>query len=412
MNRLLLTLYLYIVLDFHRLSADYQQALLRQTVPFWLKNSRDEHFGGYFDCLTNTGQVLDSNKDITLQAQQAWVFAWLYNTLDGQPTWLEHATHGGSFLSQFAHSESIHTYGQVNRLGRPTAKATNLLSDSFTAMAYSQLYQATRADEWFMLAKQTFSKLLQRREAVHKQLAQTTSQQQLLLHLSEPIALLKATLELKPLVAEEDWKETIETVLHELLREFVDRRTDTLREHILPEGSFVNTPEGRRLNVGLTFQAVNFLLELSLESGNRKLAMQVTTWCLHMCEQGWNELSGGLNQYVDLKKQPLIFPDWSQKWAWVHVEALAALSKSYFQTRHPDCPKWLKRIHDFTFQFFPDSQHPGWHIALDQHNKPLMEIKATPSVGCYSLLRCLAETSQTLIKCGQLQPLGRNVRIT
>jgi N-acylglucosamine 2-epimerase len=81
------------VLDYQKLSATYQQALLRQVVPFWLKNSRDELCGGYVDLLSATGEQIEGDKFVTLQAQQVWAFAWLYTTLDGQSAWLDHASH-------------------------------------------------------------------------------------------------------------------------------------------------------------------------------------------------------------------------------------------------------------------------------------------------------------------------------
>lgn len=400
------------MLDFQKLSASYQQALLRQIVPFWLKHGRDELCGGYFDFLSTTGNVIPGNKFITLQAQQTWAFAWLYNTLDGQPAWLDHAQHGGAFLSQFAHSDTLATYGELDRRGSAVAPATGILSDCFTMMAYAQLHRATGNDEWAMLAKQTLTQLLKRRDAIRKSEEVATSQFQSVRHLSEPVALLKAIQEMQLLLDEETWKETIKAILQEIVGEFLDRRSDILREYILPGGAFLNTPEGRRLNVGLTFQTAAYVLDSCLESGNRKLALQATTWCLRMCEYAWNEVNGGFYQYIDFKKQPVVFPEWTQKWAWVHLEAITALTKSYFQTRHPDCPRWINRIHEYTFQAFPDQRHPGWHLAIGQTNQPLIEAKAIATVGCFSLIKCLAETSQLLIKCGQLQPLGRNIRVS
>ncbi|GAB3898446.1 AGE family epimerase/isomerase [Spirosoma agri] len=400
------------MLDFNRLSADYQQALLRQVVPFWLKNSRDEQCGGYFDYLTTTGLVIEGDKCVTSQAQQTWAFAWLYNTLDGQPAWFAHAQHGASFLSQFAHDDKLVHYDQLDRRGRPLTQSTNTVAGSSLVMAYAQLHRATGNDEWALLARQMWTTLFQNWLNTHAEQAQAVGGLRQLRHLSEPALLLKALLDIQPLLDEETWKENVERILHTLLREFLDRRTDTLREHILSEGSFINTPEGRRLDVGLIFRTAGFLLDFCAESGNRKLAMQVTTWCIRLCDIAWNDLTQGLNQYADMKNQPSIFPDGTQKWAWVQLEAISALTKSYFQTRHPECPRWVKRIHDFTFQHFPDLKHTGWHLAIGQDNQPLLDAKAIAPIGCFSLIRCLAETAQTLTKCAQLQPVGRPTRVS
>ncbi|GAB4048809.1 AGE family epimerase/isomerase [Spirosoma litoris] len=401
------------MLDFQKLSATYQQALLRQVVPFWLKHSRDDQCGGYFDLLSATGEIIEGDKFVSQQAQQVWAFAWLYNTLDGQPTWLEHARHGATFLSQFSHTDTLSCYDQLDRLGRPVAPSTDLIPDCSVVMAYAQLHRATGDDEWGMLTKQTFVDLLERHDEVRTAQAATLGGFRQMRHLSEPIAVLKTLQEIQPLLDEETWKNATDSIVQELLTEFVDRRIDVLREYVLPEGSFVNTPEGRRINVGLTFRAASYLLDFSAESSqprtspfsntNRKLAAQATGWCLRLCEQAWEEAGGGLNQYVDIKQQPILFPDWQQKWAWVHVEALTALLKSYFYTRQPDCLKWFKRIHDYTFHNFPDAKQSGWHLVVDQHSQPVLSVKSTTTVGCFSLIRCLAETAQLLTKCEQVK---------
>ncbi|GAB2529935.1 AGE family epimerase/isomerase [Spirosoma aerophilum] len=400
------------MLDFQKLSAAYQQALLRQVVPFWLKNSRDERCGGYFDLLSDIGAPIDGDKFVSLHAQQVWSFAWLYNMLDGQPAWLEQAQHGAAFLSQFAHQDTLACYAQLDRRGRPVSQSTDFISDCYVIMAYAQLHQATRQDEWAMLAKQSLNTLLQRRDTIRAEQITTLGGVRQVRHLSEAATFLKMVLDVQPLLAEDVWKQHIDGALQDILHEFMDRRTDTLREFILPEGGFINTPEGRRINVGCSFQTAGYLFDFYTEnasvktgvvSNNRRLAMQVVNWCLRLCEQAWDESHAGLDQYVDIKQQVPIFPDWHQKWAWVQLEALSALLKGYEHTRHPDCLKWFKRIHDYTFQHFPDTKQPGWHLALDQHTQPLLAAKAIPTVGCFSLVRCLAETGKLLTKLGQIK---------
>ena len=382
-------------------------------MPFWLENGRDELCGGYFDTLSVTGDVIEGDKFVTAQAQQSWAFAWLYNTLDGQSAWLAHARHGGAFLRKYAHTTTtaLDCYARLDRRGRPLAPTTDCLPACSVVMAYAQLYRATDENEWAVLATQTFENLLQRREETRAQQREISGFRQLC-HLNETSTLLKTVLEMRPLLDEESGKVAIDAVLHELMYEFVDRRTDTLREYILPDGAFVNTPEGRRLNVGVTFQTAGYLLNFCAESGNHKMRMQVTAWCLRMCERAWDEATGGLNRYVDMKSQPSIFPDAQQKWAWVQVEAVSCLVKAYSQTQHPDCLKWFKRIHEYTFSHFPDPKHVGWHLAVDQQRLPLLPAKAIPEIGCFSLIKCLTETAQMLTKCGQPQPLGRNMRST
>jgi len=195
------------------------------------------------------------------------------------------------------------------------------------------------------------------------------------------------------------------------LTEFLDKRLNILREFILPDGAFSNTPQGRRLSPGLTFEAANVLLDIALQTGNRKLMVQVVSWSLSLCEWAWDEAHSGLHQYVDFHKKPGLDTDWQQRWAWVHLEALAVLIKSFFHTHHPDCPRWFQRIHDYTFQHFPDLTHTGWHLVIDQEAKPLLSVKAMPSAGCYYYVKSLSQTASFLTQCAHLQPSVRKFRL-
>lgn len=399
------------MLDFIKLSATYQEALLAQVVPFWLKYSRDERCGGYFDALTGLGEVIEADKVVALQAQQVWSFAWLYNTVEAVPAWLSHAQHGAAFLYQHAHDETLGCYALLDRRGTPVAPAADVRSQAYTVMAYVQMYKATGNDEWAMLAKQTLKPLLERRVATRAKLARNIGGFRQWQQLQEPVVVLKALLDTRTLLSEEDWKDQIDVLLDELLNEFLDKRQNILRTTVLPEGAFTNTPEGRQLSPGLTFEAANYLLDVAFLTSNRKLAMQVVTWCLAMCEWAWDDVEGGLHQFVDFKNQPIVSVDWQQRWAWVHLEALSVLSKGYFHTHHPDCPRWFQRIHEFVFQYFPDPKQLGWHLALDPVNKPLLTVKAIPTVGCFYLIKCLGETAATLTQCAQLQSSMKNTRV-
>ncbi|AQG80916.1 AGE family epimerase/isomerase [Spirosoma montaniterrae] len=392
------------MIDFQKLTADYKGALLEQVVPFWLKHSSDGLCGGYFDLLSATGEIIDGNKYVSLQAQQTWAFAWLYANVEKQPAWLEHARQGGVFLRQFAHHESGTWYAQLDRRGRPVALAADSTPVCFLAMAYAQLYAATANDEWAALAKQTFAHGVEacaiRTNAVDDRL-------HTLHHLSEPATLLQATLTMQPLFDEDANKEHVDAALSALFGTFLEPRANVLHEYALPGSAFLNTPEGRSQHVGLTFRVSGLLLDAYAGTKNQKITAQVLSWCLRTCELAWDEVSAGLLTRIDQKQQPNLRSDWQLKWAWVQLEALNTLAKLYWQTRHPDCAKWFRRIHDYTFARFPDSTTPGWHLLLDIHHQPVLGAKATPDVGCFSQIRCLAETAQLLTKAAQIQPTVR-----
>lgn len=394
------------MLDFPKMSAAYQEALLGSVVPFYRQKSPDNRCGGFFDGLSDSGEPFDTDRFIDQQGRQTWAFAKLYNIFDSKSHWLDHARHGADFLYQFAHDDALRCYAVVDRIGKPVALATDACTDAAVVMAYCQMHRATGNDEWAMLAKQTLSSMLKQRGALRSEKAQSIRGYRVMCHLSEPIRVLQALMEAQMLLSEEDWKEATQSILDELLNEFLDKRQDILREWILPGGAFLNTPEGRRLSAGLTFRAASVAHDLASETGNRKLAMQAANWTIQLCEWAWDEATGGLDQWVDIKARPLPYPDWKQRWAWVHLECLTSLLKTYFFTRHPDTPKWLQRIYDYTFQHFPDPENGGWHLALNRQTKPLFAVKATPADGGGDLISTLLDGWQIAEQCAKLKPGG------
>ena len=54
------------MVDFKKLAQQYKSELLDKVLPFWLENSQDKEFGGYFTCLDREGKVFDTDKFIWL----------------------------------------------------------------------------------------------------------------------------------------------------------------------------------------------------------------------------------------------------------------------------------------------------------------------------------------------------------
>ena len=57
-------------MDFKKLANQYKDELLDNVLPFWLENSQDKEFGGYFTCLDREGKVFDTDKFIWLRSEE------------------------------------------------------------------------------------------------------------------------------------------------------------------------------------------------------------------------------------------------------------------------------------------------------------------------------------------------------
>ena len=55
--------------------------LWRHVVPFWLSRSHDESHGGWYTCLDDRGEIVDTDKYVWLQGRQLWFYShvlWLW----------------------------------------------------------------------------------------------------------------------------------------------------------------------------------------------------------------------------------------------------------------------------------------------------------------------------------------------
>lgn len=416
-------------MEFQKIASDCQQALVHDLVPFWLQYACDGIGGGYFDYLIATGQAIDANKQVARQAEQVWAFAYLYTAVEANPDWLDHAQHGADFLAQFTHTDHMACYTRLDQMGQPVAHPNqpathDPLTSARVASAYAQMHLATADDQWAMLAKQTLSVALQHYQNEREKALANLNGPATLRHLSEPVALLRALLDARPLFTLPDWKEAAEPLLDEILNEFLDKRQNVLREWVLPGGAFSHTPEGRRISTALTMETTALLMDVGAMLGNRKLTLQAMTQCLRHCQWAWqgpvdnrarnpvrnvahiDDMTEGLVQWVDWKDLPMVFAGANHRLASVHTLALAALANGYLHTRHPDGPRWLSQIADYMFSQFPDPRHKSWHMGLSAQNQPIDLFRTTADEGCYALVRGLADTTLFLSQCAKLQPTG------
>ena len=158
------------MVDFNLLAAQYKSELLDRVMPFWMENSIDKEFGGYFTCIERNGEVYDTDKFIWLQGREVWMLAKLYNTLpiEGElegvrQEWLDAAIQGAEFLKKYGHDGNLNWYFSLDRQGRPLVEPYNIFSYTFAVIAFGQLYKATGNPEYADIAKKTFDIVLSKR---------------------------------------------------------------------------------------------------------------------------------------------------------------------------------------------------------------------------------------------------------
>lgn len=375
--------------DFASLARHYRTALLDDVLPFWEHHSPDPVHGGYLTCLARDGSVYDTDKFVWLQARQVWMFASLYNRLEKRPAWLSLARSGADFLQRHALDASGDWYFSLTREGRPLVQPYNIFSDCFGAMAFSQFARATGNEEFAALAESTFDNIL------HRQLNPKGSFNKLVpgtrptTSLALPMILINVAQELAWQLGPDIVEPIVDRCLHEVFATFLDDQRMILHEHVAPDGTKLDTFEGRTLNPGHALEAMWFIMDIAESRRERALAERAVEIALHTLDLGWDREHGGIFYFLDARGYPPSQLEWDQKLWWVHIETLITLLKGHRLTGSAACWSWFERVHDYTWRHFPDPEFGEWFGYLNRRGEVLVPLKGGKWKGCFHVPRGL-----------------------
>lgn len=102
---------------------------------------------------------------------------------------------------------------------------------------------------------------------------------------------------------------------------------------------------------------------------------------------------------MDRKGYPPQQLEWDQKLWWVHTEALVCMIKGYHLAGSTECLEWFKKIHNYTWGHFKDTEYPEWFGYLNRRGEVLLQSKGGKWKGCFHVPRSLYQCWQILEKC-------------
>lgn len=289
--------------DLSALRRRYETELVESVVPFWTRHSPDRVDGGFYNCLDRDGSVYDTTKYGWLQGRQAWMLAKLYRTVDQRPEWLELALSGARFLRERCLLPGGRMPLSMTADGRAVYVQRKIFTECFYVLALAELARATGEARYA-------------RELTDGDPGRYRAETDLCLR---------------------------------LVRLHVRRDERLVLETVAPDGSTLDSAEGRLLNPGHAIEAGWFL-------------------------QHWARRLGR----ADLSRE-----------AWPHAEALYAHLLNWSITR--DGADWERfvRTDAWTFSHFPDPGHGEWYGYLDRRGEVTHRFKGGPYKGCFHVPRAL-----------------------
>ncbi len=378
------------------LIGQYHTELYDSVLPFWLNNSIDKEYGGYFTCLDREGKVFDTDKFMWLQGREVWMFSMLYNNVEKRQEWLDAAIHGAEFMKKYGHDGNLDWYFSVTREGQPIVDPYNIFSYTFATMAFGQLAIATGSKEYADIAKKTFEKVLARVDNPKAKWNKMHPGTRPMKNFALPMILCNLALEIEPLIDPEFLAQAIENSINTTMEFIRPELGGLVVENIGLDGKLVDCMDGRHMNPGHSIESMWFLMDLGRRLNRPELIEQAKNTALIMAEYGWDKKFGGIFYFMDLKGAPTQELEWDQKLWWVHIETLITMIKGYAFTGDKRCLEWFKRVHDYAWGHFRDNEYPEWFGYLDRRGEVLLPLKGGKWKGCFHVPRGLYQVHKVL----------------
>ena len=317
----------------------------------------------------------------------AWLWSRLYNTVEQREEWLKFAHHGIDFLLKHAFDGDGRMFYLLTREGQPLRKRRYLFTETFAVMALAEYGRASGSHEMIQRAKDLYQ-LIQKYNSTPgllepKVIPETRA--------CRGHAMTMIMLSMSQVLREADsdpyYDEVITNSIDDVFRYFFKPEKRCLLETVLEDGSILDTPEGRTVNPGHAIETAWFLLEEARhrhDEGLIQQACRILEWSL---EIGWDPEFGGILYFVDCHgKAPEQYEHELKLW-WPHNEALYGLLLAHHLTGESKWAEWYERVHQWSFDHFPDHEHGEWYGYLRRDGTVSSTIKSNHWKGPFHLPR-------------------------
>lgn len=389
--------------NFKQIASRYEKELRENCLPFWLENSQDKEFGGYYSCLNRDGSVYDTDKFIWLQGREVWMFAMLYNNVEKNQEWLDCAIQGAEFLKKYGHDENWDFYFSLNREGRPLVQPYNIFSNTFACMAFAQLAKATGNEEYAQIARKIFTRILETRSNPKGQWCKAYPGTRPMKDFALPMIICNMALEVEDILEDKSvLEQTIDTCLHEVFDVFYQPNLGCMLENVSSvDGTPVDCFEGREINPGHDLEALWFMMNLGIRRGDKALIEKCVEIALKVIDLGWDKEYGGIFYFLDAKGAPQQKLEWDQKLWWVHIESAIAMLKGYQLTGNEKCLEWFMKLDEYLWHNFKDKEYPEWFGYLNRRGEMLLPLKGGKWKGCFHVPRGLYQIWKLAEECAK-----------
>lgn len=369
----------------------YRNGLLEDTLPFWLKHSIDQQYGGFITSLDRDGTIVDTDKGVWQQARFTWMLGELFNEMEPRDEWLRLAESGLSFIARHAFDPADgRMWFHLTREGKPIRKRRYAFSESFAAIAYGEMAKATGKPEYAERARELFYRFVRH----HPEPKFTDARPSR--GIGVPMITINTAQQLRDSIELENANHYIDQSIDAILRFHVKPELACVLETVDREGQLLDHFDGRTLNPGHAIEGAWFIL---WEGRYRKdqqliqLGCQMLDW---MWQRGWDELHGGILYFTAVDDRPIQEYWHDMKFWWPQNEAIIATLLAYSLTGEARYAQWHQQIHDWAYSHFADPELGEWYGYLHRDGRISSTLKGNLWKGPFHFPRMQLICSQIL----------------
>ena len=423
-------------MDIFNMKEFYSSHLINDILPFWVNNSIDEIYGGYYTCFDNYGtNIISMDKYTWSQGRMVWVFSKLSQmsrfSSEERTEYLRLSTLGAEFLMKNCLLENGNCTFMMSREGIPKLQRPGMeydlsfYADCFVILGLSRHAIASGRSDSFKFAKKVYYSVLYRFENKNLKAEPYPVPKGYKMH-GISMILLSIYQEMAAAMRYFKDKESMDvsrkanSCMYEIMDNFISGDY-VLHEMIREDGEFVyHTLLGRYVNPGHTIEDMWFIMHQSMETDDYKIIEKAAKVIKKTLEVGWDNEYGGLLLFADCeggipegeikgieneKMTNKILLDWSSKLWWPHSEALYSTLLAYSLTGNEEFLDLYRKVEDYTFKTFPnpDKKIGEWIQIRDRRGNPEQKVVALPVKDPFHIARniiLIIELLDRLIKKG------------
>lgn len=333
------------------------------------------------------GSLLDDDKAVWIQGRATWMLSTLYNTVEKKQEWIEGAKLGYEFLNKYCFDSDGKMFFHVTRDGRPIRKRRYFFSETFYVIAAAAYAQASGDPKAAEKARAVFGKCIE--YATNSELlpAKFTGTRPAK-GIGVPMILINTAQQLRETIGDPRCDEMISKWILEIERDFVKDDIRCVMEQVAPDGSIIDHLDGRTLNPGHAIEGAWFILHEAIYRKNDPHLIDLGCRMIdYMWERGWDDAYGGILYFRDVYHKPVQEYWQDMKMWWPHNETIIATLLAYLITGNSKYADMHRRVHDYSYKHFPDSENGEWYGYLHRDGSVAQPAKGNMFKGPFHLPR-------------------------